>query len=33
MTTFPTFEVDDPDFDAETREYLAHESGDEAAPR
>lgn len=26
MTTFPTFEVDDPEDDAETRTYLTHES-------
>ena len=26
MTTFPTFEVDDPEYDEETREYLARES-------
>jgi amino acid transporter len=25
ITTFPTYEVDDPEDDAETREYLAHE--------
>jgi amino acid transporter len=26
ITTFPTFEVDDPEDDAETRSYLAHEA-------
>lgn len=25
ITTFPTFEIDDPEDDAETREYLSHE--------
>lgn len=25
ITTFPTFEVDDPEDDAETRSYLAQE--------
>ena len=29
MTTFPTFEVDDPEDDAETRTYLA---GEQSAP-
>jgi amino acid transporter len=33
MTTFPTFEVDDPEDDAETRDYLAAESGTGQADR
>lgn len=33
MTTFPTFEVDDPEDDAETRDYLASEAKGEQGPR
>ena len=33
MTSFPTFEVDDPEDDVETREYLAAEAKGEQAPQ